>query len=127
MAFGVYQYADASDATVSFTNAGTFSVSATAKDSYTTDAHGEASAIGVWQRGQCDPGVTIERPSGMRAMQTFRKLPITMPKRKKKKGITRSTVPQPSQPLNQPRFCACRMPNGKACLGRSSVFVAAAF
>jgi hypothetical protein len=31
----------------------------------------------------------MERPSGMRVMQTFRKLPMTMPKRKKKREIIR--------------------------------------
>jgi hypothetical protein len=30
----------------------------------------------------------METPSGMRAMQTFRKLPIMIPKRKKKKRTT---------------------------------------
>ena len=32
----------------------------------------------------------MENPSGMRVMQTFRKLPMTMPKRKKKKGIIKT-------------------------------------
>src|SRR5271163_3067372 len=44
--------------------------------------------IGVKQRGQREPGATIESPSGMREMHTFRKLPITIPKRKKKKMTT---------------------------------------
>jgi len=35
----------------------------------------------------------MERPSGMRVMQTLRKLPMTMPKRKKKRGIIGMTVP----------------------------------
>src|SRR5215472_15620567 len=39
--------------------------------------------MGVRQRGQRDPGDTMETPSGMRVMHTFRKLPITMPSRKK--------------------------------------------
>ena len=43
--------------------------------------------MGDLQRGQREPGETIDSPSGMRVMQTFRKLPITMPKRKKKNGI----------------------------------------
>jgi hypothetical protein len=42
----------------------------------------------------------MEMPSGMREMQTFKKLPMTMPKRKKKKGITVSTVPQAGRRLN---------------------------
>src|SRR5271167_2086280 len=66
------------------------------------------------QRGQRDPGETTERPSGMREIQTFRKLPITMPKRKKKIGITQMTVPQPSGRLNAWRTAACRMANGTA-------------
>jgi hypothetical protein len=32
----------------------------------------------------------MESPSGMRVMQTLRKLPMTMPKRKKKRGIIRN-------------------------------------
>src|SRR5271170_1153690 len=42
----------------------------------------------VRQRGHRDPGATIESPSGMREMHTFRKLPTTIPKRKKKKMTT---------------------------------------
>ena len=45
--------------------------------------------MGVRQRGQREPGETMETPSGMREMHTFRKLPITMPKRKKEKRTTR--------------------------------------
>src|SRR5271167_5220886 len=44
--------------------------------------------MGVKQRGHRDPGATIESPSGMREMHTFRKLPITIPKRKKMKRTT---------------------------------------
>jgi hypothetical protein len=33
-------------------------------------------------------------------MQTFKKLPMTMPKRKKKNGITGLTVPQAESALN---------------------------
>jgi len=40
--------------------------------------------IGVPHRGQRELGETIEIPSGIRVMQTFRKLPITIPNRKKK-------------------------------------------
>jgi hypothetical protein len=40
--------------------------------------------IGVWHRGQREPGATMERSSGMRKMQTFRKLPITNPSTKMK-------------------------------------------
>jgi len=54
----------------------------------------------------------MERPSGIREMQTFRKLPITMPTRKKKNGITVSTVPQAGRRLNAARGSACRMANG---------------
>src|SRR5260370_31059619 len=42
----------------------------------------------------------MEAPSGMREMQTFRKLPMTMPKRKKKSGITVSSLPQTEKRLN---------------------------
>ena len=55
----------------------------------------------------------MERPSGMREMQTFRKLPITMPKRKKKNGITVLTVPQAGRRLNARDGARCRMTNGK--------------
>jgi hypothetical protein len=40
--------------------------------------------IGVSHRGQREPGATMERSSGMRKMQTFRKLPITNPSTKMK-------------------------------------------
>jgi hypothetical protein len=40
--------------------------------------------MGVPQRGQRDPGDTMEISSGIRVMQTFRKLPTTIPNRKKK-------------------------------------------
>jgi hypothetical protein len=39
--------------------------------------------IGVSHRGQRDPGETIDSSSGMRVMHTFKKLPITIPNRKK--------------------------------------------
>src|SRR6202790_5736817 len=68
--------------------------------------------IGLRQRGEREPGETMERPSGMREMQTFRKLPMTMPKRKKKNGITVSTVPQAGRRLNAGCDGACRMANG---------------
>jgi len=43
--------------------------------------------------GQRDLGATIEIPSGMRVMHTFRKLPATIPNRKKKAMTTvRSTA-----------------------------------
>jgi len=38
---------------------------------------------------------------------------MTMPKRKKKKGITDSTVPQAGRRLNAACGGACRMANGK--------------
>src|SRR5258708_38205181 len=56
--------------------------------------------IGWRQRGEREPGETMETPSGMREMQTFRKLPMTMPKRKKKSGIAVSTLPQTEKRLN---------------------------
>jgi hypothetical protein len=40
--------------------------------------------MGLPHRGQRDPGETTEMSSGIRVMQTFRKLPMTMPNRKKK-------------------------------------------
>ncbi len=39
--------------------------------------------IGVRQRGQRELGDTTDNPSGIRAMQTFRKLPNTIPNKKK--------------------------------------------
>src|SRR6266436_2321381 len=68
--------------------------------------------IGLRQRGHREPGETTETPSGMREMQTFRKLPMTMPKRKKKNGITVSTLPQATKRLNAGCSPACRMANG---------------
>jgi hypothetical protein len=50
-----------------------------------------------------------DMPSGMRVMQTFRKLPMQMPKRKKKRGITVSTVPQEGEALNAGYRESCRM------------------
>lgn len=44
--------------------------------------------IGVWHRGQRELGETTESPSGMREMHTFKKLPITIPNRKKTKMTT---------------------------------------
>jgi len=55
----------------------------------------------------------MDIPSGMREMQTFRKLPITRPKRKKKKGITGLTVPQARKWLNAGKGAGCRMANEK--------------
>src|SRR5882757_11537318 len=69
--------------------------------------------IGLRQRGHREPGETMERPSGMREMQTFRKLPKMMPKRKKRNGITVSTVPQAAKRLNVGCSGECRMANGK--------------
>lgn len=50
----------------------------------------------------------MECPSGIREMQTFKKLPITMPNRKKKNGITEKTVPQERKVLNADRRARCR-------------------
>jgi len=69
--------------------------------------------MSVWQRGHREAGETMEMPSGMREMQTFRKLPMTMPKRKKKNGITGLTVPQAGKWLNVGKGAGCRMANGK--------------
>jgi hypothetical protein len=44
--------------------------------------------MGAKQRGQREPGETMDWPSGMREMHTFRKLPMMIPKIKKKKGTT---------------------------------------
>jgi hypothetical protein len=44
--------------------------------------------IGVSQRGQREPGETIDNPSGIREMQTFKKLPTMRPNRKKKAMTT---------------------------------------
>ena len=44
--------------------------------------------IAVLQTGQCDAGSTIDSALGMRRMQTFKKLPTTMPNRKKITGTT---------------------------------------
>jgi hypothetical protein len=44
--------------------------------------------IGVLHRGHRDPGETIDTCSGMRVMHTFKKLPITIPNRKKKAMTT---------------------------------------
>jgi hypothetical protein len=38
--------------------------------------------------GQREAGATMEIPAGIRVMQTFRKLPMTSPKRKKTAMIT---------------------------------------
>jgi hypothetical protein len=72
--------------------------------------------MAVRHRGQREPGETTDKPSGMREMQTFRKLPITMPKRKNKKGITALTLPHPCEALNAPKQMPCRMANGKSLL-----------
>lgn len=68
-------------------------------------------------RGQREPGETMEIPSGMREMQTFRKLPITMPKRKKKNGITALNLRQERRRLNAGVQAECRMVNRKTVIG----------
>jgi hypothetical protein len=40
--------------------------------------------MGVEHRGHLEPGVTMDNSSGMRVIHTFKKLPITIPNRKKK-------------------------------------------
>ena len=65
--------------------------------------------MGVSQRGHRDRGVTIDTPSGIRVMQTFRKLPSTIPKRKNKAMTTSSTLPQDPEPLNKPISNPCPM------------------
>jgi hypothetical protein len=44
--------------------------------------------MGARQRGQRERGDTMDWPSGMREMHTLRKLPIIIPKIKKKKRTT---------------------------------------
>jgi hypothetical protein len=48
--------------------------------------------MGCLQRGQCEAGITMEMFSGMRTMQTFRKLPMTAPKRNSTKKIYSSII-----------------------------------
>jgi hypothetical protein len=67
--------------------------------------------IGFKQRGHREPGATMEIPSGMREMQTFRKLPMQIPNRKKKKAITPLNVPHPGPRLNAPAHHECPIPN----------------
>jgi hypothetical protein len=67
--------------------------------------------MGVRQRGQRELGETMDRPSGMRVMQTFKKLPMIRPKRKKKKGITELNLTQSQERLNARRDAECRMAN----------------
>ena len=69
--------------------------------------------MGASHRGQREPGETTESSSGMREIQTFRKLPMTMPKRKKKNAITETTVPQEALWLNLGQRQGCPMANGK--------------
>ena len=59
--------------------------------------------MGVWQRGQREPGETMDWPSGMREMHTLRKLPMMIPKMKKKKRTTDLTVPQSTVGLKKRR------------------------
>ena len=74
--------------------------------------------MGVWHRGHREAGATMEKSSGIRKMQTFRKLPITMPK-KKMKAMTKvaslrasvCNVPHPLPTLNAPARSQCPMPN----------------
>jgi hypothetical protein len=44
--------------------------------------------IGFSQCGQREPGDTMDTPSGIRMMQTFRKLPMTRPIKKTKAMTT---------------------------------------
>ncbi len=67
--------------------------------------------IGVLQRGQREAGETMDSPSGMREIHTFRKLPMTMPKRKKKNGIIGLTLTQEEMVLNARNGVGCRMVN----------------
>ena len=45
-------------------------------------------AIAFPHLGQLDAGVTMDLSSGIRRMQTFRKLPMTRPNKNAIKGIT---------------------------------------
>jgi hypothetical protein len=47
--------------------------------------------IGVLHCGHLDPGETIDSSSGIRVMQTFRKLPTIVPSKKKNRMNTSST------------------------------------
>ena len=75
--------------------------------------------MGVMQRGHREPGATIDKSSGIRAIHTFRKLPITNPN-KKMKAITKvcarpvpllCTLPHRPPALNVPAPSQCPMPN----------------
>ncbi len=74
--------------------------------------------MGALQRGQREAGETTDSPSGIREMHTFKKLPITMPNRKKKNGIMRLdlTVTQARNALNVRLGVGCRMVNGRGWL-----------
>ena len=74
--------------------------------------------IAVWHRGQRELGATMDMSSGMRRMQTFRKLPITSPNTKMKAmtkmcGAQASVcnVPQALLALNARAEPECPMPN----------------
>jgi hypothetical protein len=55
--------------------------------------------IGVPHFGHRDPGEMMESSSGIRVMQTFRKLPITIPNRKKKMDMMTTVELAASRPL----------------------------
>ena len=55
--------------------------------------------MGVMQRGQRDPGETMEMSSGIRVMQTFRKLPTMIPNRKNKTVMMTTVCPATPRPL----------------------------
>src|SRR3989442_8995378 len=55
--------------------------------------------IAVLHRGQREPGVTLEISSGIRVMQTFRKLPTIIPNRKKKTVMMTTVCTATPQPL----------------------------
>src|SRR5260370_20350009 len=55
--------------------------------------------IGAPHRGQRDPGVTMEISSGIRVMQTFRKLPTIIPNRKKKTAMMTTVCAATPRPL----------------------------
>src|SRR5207253_11306182 len=55
--------------------------------------------MGVPHRGQRDPGVTMEISSGIRVMQTFKKLPTIIPNRKKKTVMMTTVCPATPRPL----------------------------
>ena len=73
--------------------------------------------MGVWQEGQRDAGATMDKPAGIRRMQTFKKLPAAKPKRNTNTttvavSITLDSATSLRSPQGAPPP-ACPMPNRK--------------